>query len=421
MNKKESTDLDGQYATWVGFDWGDQEHVWALQWTDTGKRERGCLEQTPEALDAWLGQLMSHLNGRRIGVAIEQKHGAVVWMLLKYECVEIYPIHPQAAGQFRQALYPSGSKSDPADGELLLELLVHHRDRLRPLEQDDEFTRRLLLLVEQRRHWVEEKKRHGNRLSARLKVYFPQVLNWFDDIGAAPVLDLLARWPQLEQLQKAQRKTLETFLRQHRRTPEEAAAWAKQVSMAVPAVQDAVLVDSYVLEVTELVALLKQMQTSIKKFDTAIAEISRQHPCWAIVQSLPGAGPVMAPRLLAAMGNGQRYQTAHEMQCATGIAPVTVASGRTRLIQFRRACPKFLRQTFHEWAEHSMKSCRWARAYYDQLRAVGKHHHAALRALAFKWQRILFRCWKDRVAYDESKYIASLKKRNSPLSVWFPE
>src|SRR5438270_4637100 len=132
----------------------------------------------------------SGLDGRRIGVAIEQKHGAVVWMLLKYECVEIYPVHPQAAGQFRQALYPSGSKRDPADGELLLELLVHHRNRLRPLEQDDEPTRRLLMLVEQRRHWVQEKTRYGNRLSARLKVYFPQVLNWFDDIGAAPVLDL---------------------------------------------------------------------------------------------------------------------------------------------------------------------------------------------------------------------------------------
>jgi hypothetical protein len=75
--------------------------------------------------------------------------------------------------------------------------------------------------------------------------------------GAAPVLDLLAKWPKLEQLQKAQRKTLETFLRQHRRTAEEATAWAKQVSEAIPAVQDSVLVDSYVLEVTALVALLK--------------------------------------------------------------------------------------------------------------------------------------------------------------------
>src|SRR4051794_26408648 len=80
----------------------------------------------------------------------------------------------------------------------------------------DEPTRRLLMLVEQRRHWVEENKRHSNRLSARLKVYFPQVVNWFEDVDAGPVLDLLTRWPSLEQLQKAQRKTLEAFLRQHR-------------------------------------------------------------------------------------------------------------------------------------------------------------------------------------------------------------
>src|SRR6201982_3018464 len=155
MKPKGNDDRDQCYAAWVGCDWGDQEHVWALQWTDTGERERGRLEQTTEALDVWIGQLMSRLNGRRIAVAIEQKHGAVVWMLLKYECVEIYPVHPPAAGKFRQALYPSGSKSDPADGGLLLELLVHHRDRLRPLEQDDEPTRRRLWLVDQPRAWGE--------------------------------------------------------------------------------------------------------------------------------------------------------------------------------------------------------------------------------------------------------------------------
>jgi hypothetical protein len=105
-----------EYAALVGLDWADREHAWVLQWSDTGARERGRLEQTPEAVERWLSELMVRLDGRRIAVAIEQKHGAVVWMLLKYGCVEIYPIHPQAAGQFRHALYPSGSKSDPANG-----------------------------------------------------------------------------------------------------------------------------------------------------------------------------------------------------------------------------------------------------------------------------------------------------------------
>ena len=39
----------------------------------------------------------------------------------------------------------------------------------------------------------------------------------------------------------------------------------------------------------------------------------------------------------------------------------------------------------------------------------------AIRALAFKWIRILFRCWQDRVPYDEAKYLMALKKKGSPL------
>ena len=58
----------------------------------------------------------------------------------------------------------------------------------------------------------------------------------------------------------------------------------------------------------------------------------------------------------------------------------------------------------------------WARAYYDQQRQRGNSHHAALRALAFKWIRIIFRCWKDRTPYDEAKYCQSLQLRGSNLA-----
>src|SRR5215469_13548441 len=36
-------------------------------------------------------------------------------------------------------------------------------------------------------------------------------------------------------------------------------------------------------------------------------------------------------------------------------------------------------------------------------------------SVGIQWIRIVFRCWKDRVAYDESKYLAALAKRGSPL------
>jgi len=45
----------------------------------------------------------------------------------------------------------------------------------------------------------------------------------------------------------------------------------------------------------------------------------------------------------------------------------------------------------------------------------GKDHQAAVRSLAFKWARIIFRLWKKRMPYCEQIYVAALQRRGSPL------
>jgi transposase len=153
------------------------------------------------------------------------------------------------------------------------------------------------------------------------------------------------------------------------------------------------------------------MQQGIAEFDRQIAAIYAVHPDRFITESLPGAGPVREPRLLAAAGTRRdRFASAHNMACCFGIAPVTEASGDALWIHWRWACPKFVRQSFHEWAGCSIRSCDWARAYYEGPRANGKEHHAAVRALAFKWIRIFFRCWHDRVAYSDQRYEEALRQ-----------
>ena len=115
---------------------------------------------------------------------------------------------------------------------------------------------------------------------------------------------------------------------------------------------------------------------------------------------------------MAAMGSQrERYQSAAEIQRYSGIAPVVASSGKLRWVHWRWACPKFLRQTFHEWALHSIAYSDWAREYYEQQRAKGKRRNTAIRALAFKWIRILFRCWKDGTSYDEAAYQRCLAAR----------
>ena len=94
---------------------------------------------------------------------------------------------------------------------------------------------------------------------------------------------------------------------------------------------------------------------------------------------------------------------------------MTERSGNKCSVHWRWRCPKFLRQTFVEWSAKSTQHSFWAQAYYQQQRAQGKSHQAVVRALAFKWIRILFRCWQDRRPYDESVYLCALQRRGSPL------
>ena len=99
----------------------------------------------------------------------------------------------------------------------------------------------------------------------------------------------------------------------------------------------------------------------------------------------------------------------------SGIAPVIERSGQSTWIRWRYFCPKFMRQSFQEYAGESVKHSFWARAYYEGQRGKGKSHQAAVRALAFKWIRIIYRCWQTRTEYNEVKYLEKLREKGSPL------
>lgn len=409
-----------QFAAFVGIDWADRKHAWSLQVAGSTRRESGEVAHKPETVEAWIGQLCQRFGHRPIAVALEQVKGALVFMLSKYECLHLFPVPPTMSACMRKALYPSGAKNDPRDADLLLDLLLQHRDKLRRLTPDSEVTRRIQNLVEERRKLVDEKTAQSNRLTAYLKIYFPQMLDWFENLDTGLVCALLEHWPTLEELQKVPPAKLRTFLRQHHCRDQALIERRMQgIGQALPAIQDRAVIEAKRAVVKVTVQLIRCLLEGIAELEKQIEEAGRAHPDFFIFESLPGAGAVMAPRLLAALGSRRdRYESANELQTYSGIAPVTETSGKKKWVHFRWACPKFLRQSFHEWAGHSITQSMWARAYYQQQRERGKGHHAAVRALAFKWIRILFRCWQDRVAYDENAYLAALARHRSPLGVF---
>ena len=118
-------------AVYIGVDWGDERHSVHLQAEGGGKIEHFELEQKPDVLHDWVAQLRQRAGGRKVAIAIEQRKGAVIHALLMYDFLVLYPINPKALARYRQAFRTSGAKDDPADSELLLELLSKHRDKLR--------------------------------------------------------------------------------------------------------------------------------------------------------------------------------------------------------------------------------------------------------------------------------------------------
>ena len=350
-------------------------------------------------------------------MCLELTKGPIVSALRHYDFLVLFPVNPLTVAKYREAFTPSRAKDDPTDAELQVEILLKHRDRLMPLSPQSPTMRALVQLVEHRRRLVGDKVRLTNRLTSALKNYFPHVLRWFQDKDTAIFCDFLSRWPTLKAAQLARRTTLESFFRAHHvHSADVITTRIEAIKSAVALTTDEGVITPNALLVQALVAQLRVTLQGIADFDNAIAQRAQEHPDFSLFDALPGAGAVFAPRLLAAFGEQrERYASAEELQKYAGIAPVTERSGKKTWVHWRLQCPKFLRQTFVEWAAESTRHSFWAQVYYQQQRAKGKAHQAAVRALAFKWIRILSRCWQDRTPYDESVYLQALNRRSAPL------
>jgi len=413
----ETPTLNPELVAWIGLDWADQAHEIRLQAVGSRRVESFRVEQKPEALHAWVAQLRARFPQGKVAVALEQSRGAVIYALMNYDFLLLYPVPPKGLARYREAFFTSGAKSDPGDADLLLEMVHSHRDRLRLWQPDDALTRQLRLLVEHRRRTVDDRTALTNRLTDLLKTYFPQALEWAGDLRKLAACEFLSQWPSLKALQAAGRPTWRRFYRCHRRlSAEELDQLLQAIAQARPLTEDRALVEASVLMTQTLIEQLRAVIAALARLDQALEKLFEQHPDQGLFQGLPGAGEALAPRLAAAFGsNRHRYQSAEELQQFSGIAPVTESSGKTCWVHWRMACPKFLRQTFHEFADASRKKSRWAEAYYQRRRQDGVSHHAAIRALAYKWIRILYRCWKTSTPYDESVYLQALRRRHSPL------
>jgi len=399
----------------IGFDWGDKEHAFALQ-DQTGKEERAKLQHTAENLHRWLKEIGQRYGGRPVALAIEASRGAVIHALLQYPWLIVYPVNPVTSARYRKAFRPSGAKDDLPDADVLLDLVRHHADKLRALEAQDPLTLQLAGLVEARRKIVDRRTAVLNELTSLLKSYYPQALKLVGSLDTELAVAFLRRWPDLISLKAARSGTIKRFYYQHQvRSETLVQERLALVAAAVALTTEEARVSVARLQLAQLLDQLEVFQKHVAIFEAEIKTVFASHPDAAFFRELPGAGPQLAPRLCVAFSAS--YPDPASMQKFTGVAPVREKSGGQVWTHWRWGAPVFLRQTFVEWAGQTVRYSPWAKVYYEHMLKRGKDHPAIIRSLAFKWIRILWKCWQQRTPYDEARYLKQLIHRKSPHAV----
>ena len=298
-----SEEILSQYTACIGMDWADKKHDVCVQSAESGEREFSVVNHNPAALDEWVMGLKKRFGGL-IAVAVELSKGPIISVLQRYDFVVIFPINPSMLAKYREAFQPSGAKDDPTDAELALDLLIRHHHRFKPLRPQSAKIRALATLVEHRRQHVNDRIRITNRLRASVKQYYPQVLEWFDQIDTPLFCAFFRRWPSLIQARRARASTLKRFFHeQHMYREAVIERRITAIKSSVPLTEDEAIIEPYRLNAEVLVDQLELSLKAIERSDQAIEDVASRHPDYEIFQSFPGAGdPVCQPGPKAAGG-----------------------------------------------------------------------------------------------------------------------
>jgi transposase len=315
----------------------------------------------------------------------------------------VFAINPLSVARYRERHSTSGAKSDAGDAHVLAEIVRVDRAHHRPLAGDSEEAEAIQLVARTHQSLIWERSRHVLRLRSALLDFFPAALEAFADLDAPDALELLAAAPDPERARRLTRRRIVAALRRaHRRNLESSATEIVQILGAEQLRRSAPVQSAYAAIVASQVAIIETLNAQVDQMAAVVDAHFGQHPDAEIYTSQPGLGVALAARVLGEFGDDpHRYTDAKARKNYAGTSPITRASGKKKIVLARYARNRRLGDALQQWAFCSLRGSPGARAYYQQLRARGTGHQAALRQLANRLVGILHGCLKTHTPYDE--------------------
>jgi transposase len=386
-----------------GIDWARDDHAVAV--VDTAGRQ--IRRFTVAHSGAGLGTLVAELAAAGVAeVAIERPDGPVVTALLDAG-LTVVVISPNQLKNLRGRYGSAGNKDDRFDAYVLADTLRTDRARLRPLTPDSPATVALRAVCRARKDLVTHRVALANQLRAHLHRVFPGAVGLFADIDSPISLRFLSRFDRQDRVDWLSPRRLGAWLRTVGYSggvdPDVLHARLTAAPRGATGDHGTALAHITGSLVTTLVTLIEQIKTLSEQINEQLGAHADAH----IFTQLPRAGRVRAARLLAEIGDCRaRFPTPEALFCLAGAAPSTRQSGKTKVVSFRWAADKQLRDAVCDFAADSRRANPWAADLYRRARDRGHDHPHAVRILARAWLYIIWHCWQDGVAYEPAKHKA---------------
>jgi transposase len=409
---------------YIGIDWATANHTVTflapsgevLETLAIENRLAGFLKLL-EAIRKHLRKLEPAATPDAVAFAIEDQNQRLTDFLLA-QGFQGYLIEPSRMKGYRLRYRSSGNKTDPDDSFVLADVLYRDRDQLLRIAPDSDVIRALKTLLRDRESFVRDSTRLTNRLTACLRQYYPEALDFFEDVAGKTVLEFIAAFPDFAAASRLSRREVKRFLVEHHCHGEAPLERIVAVLIGNPTPVPAVVVRTKRQQALVIIKQLRTVQAAIAEYDAEIERLGKDNEEVRRFRSMPGGGPIIGAGLSTLFGDDRtRFKSATAVQSLAGTAPKTIQSGQFRTACFRFGCIRFYRMLAQQMALGALRSSEWAKQYYRGKRKEGKTHQHALRCLANLLLKIAYAIWRDRTEYNEDRHLAQvMRHRLRPIS-----